>query len=112
MPNGKKKYKKKVKNSTVDAEQFDASLPPEQWPEGVEENEDSATGYGYGSLEITTTSETYTELGEDGKEVEKTVNTENREGFEVMDRDFMITNEAGKVSRMDEAGFLNKYDLA
>jgi len=40
------------KKNEVDAEQFDSSKTPSQWPAGVQTNAASPTGYSYGTLAL------------------------------------------------------------
>lgn len=88
----KTKYKKK--NPEVSADQFDASMPQAQWPEGVQVNTESATGYSYGTLE-----DTPVEGG-----------GMDRDGFEVEDTDFIVY-EPPPVHRQKQAEFENDWEV-
>ena len=70
----------------VDAVQFDAAVPPANFPPGVQENALSPTGFSYGTL---------ADIG--------TPEIPNRDGFEVNDTDWIITESSGVVYRMNNA---------
>ncbi len=87
-------YKKKQKE--VDAAQFLSANNPNTWPDGVQVNAGSATGYSYGTLE---------EIPADELPGETT-----RDGFEVSDTDYIVEETNGSVYRMIEAEFLAEYE--
>lgn len=91
------KYKPKKDTIEVDAEQFDSSKPLAQWPDQVQENVLSVTGYSYKDMSTTTDPDT---------------GAEGSNGFELEDLDYLITEKDGVVHRMSEANFINEYDLA
>lgn len=84
----KKNYKKKDRD--IEADQFDASLPEPQWPDGVIINVLSSTGWSYGTLVITVV---------DG--------VEQKDGFEVDDWDYIIYDTV--PFRMTETVFLQNF---
>ena len=78
--------KHKLKRNEYDAEQFRKSDPPQQWPQGVQVNDLSPTGYSYGTLVVT---------------------PEGRDGFEVVDNDWIFYNVGSGAYRVSE----ENYDL-
>lgn len=88
-------YKKKQKK--VDAEQFNSAGNPNTWPDGVQVNPLSATGYSYGTLEQVPADELPGET--------------KRDGFEVSDSDYVVEEKNGSVYRMIEAEFLEQYEV-
>lgn len=86
-------YKKKQKE--VDAEQFNSADNPNTWPDGVQVNALSATGYSYGTLEQVPADELPGET--------------KRDGFEVQDTDYIV-EENGSVYRKIESEFLAEYE--
>lgn len=88
------KYKQKQKE--VEAQQFLSTSNPNTWPEGVQENALSATGYSYGTL---------SEIPADENPGETT-----KDGFEIIDTDYIVEN-GGGVYRMSEQQFLEEYEI-
>lgn len=89
----KSKYKK-IKGSEVEAEQFDASAPEQQWPERVQVNAGSATGYSYGTLEPI---------------IDEENQTAGRDGFELSDTDWLIyENDVVTMTTNDD--FIESYE--
>jgi len=85
-------YKEKQKE--ISAEQFVIGQP---LPPNVQVNALSSTGYSYGDLL------TYTEPDDP-------LLVEARNGFEISDRDFIITDQ-GRVTHLSEAEFNEKYEV-
>ncbi len=86
-------YKKKQKE--VEADQFLSADNPNTWPDGVQTNVLSVTGYSYGTLEQVPADELPGETTKDG--------------FEVSNTDYVV-EENGSVYRMIEAEFLAEYE--
>lgn len=86
-------YKKKQKE--INADQFLGADNPNTWPDGVQVNALSDTGYSYGTLEQVPAGELPGETTKDG--------------FEVSDTDYVV-EENGSVYRMNEDEFLKEYE--
>lgn len=78
----------------IDAVQFDASVPPSNFPPGVQVNALSPIGYSYGTL---------ADIG--------TPEIPNRDGFELNDTDWIITESSGVVYRMTDTELKNNWEL-
>jgi len=89
MKGGERMAKHKKKDTGIEADQFEVNKP-NQWPDGCQQNSKSATGYSYGTLI----------LNSDGTD---------RDGFEIVDMDYICTNSNGIVYRMSESEFNDMY---
>lgn len=78
----------------IEAVQFDSSVPPASFPPGVQENSLSPTGYSYGTL---------ADIGSSS--------VPNRDGFEVRDTDWIVTEDNGIVYRMTSADLSANWEL-
>lgn len=86
----------KQKRKEVEADQFLSASNPATWPDGVQVNALSATGYSYGTLEPIPADELPGETTKDG--------------FEISDTDYVVEEKNGSIYRMIEAEFLNEYE--
>ncbi len=85
---------KKKKAKVIDGKQFLENDPPIQWPERVQSNLFSVTGYSYGTLQFA--------MNEHGEM--------DRDGFEIQDTDWIVTGDDGVVTRMIDLEMQAKYE--
>lgn len=90
----KEKFKK-IKGNEVDAEQFDASAPEQQWPERVQINAQSSTGFSYGTLEPV---------------IDSGNQTVGKDGFEIADTDWIVDDD-NIITKAYNSDFLDNYEL-
>lgn len=106
------KFKRIQKENIVDAYKFEADKP-DTWPEGIIENDKSITGYSYGTLEITVTSEKFKFINpKTGNLNTKTVSSPNKDGFEISDGDYLLIDSNGKARKYKGDNFLNDFEPA
>ncbi len=87
--------KKRLKQKEIEAEQFDATKPPSQWPARVQVNDHSYTGYSYGSLELFE--------NEPGAPL-------TRDGFEINNTDWIIIDDQNLVTKMTNIRMQAEYE--
>lgn len=101
--------KKKLKRKSLDCDQFLLSQSSNQWPEGCIENENSYTGFSYGTLEETEQEETV--QMKIGQEItDNVVHSGLRDGFEISDTDWICKNEYGSIYKLTDLEMQERYE--